>query len=70
MKVKQKFAISFFQCYMKLAMPLKKHISMKFDKISEMENQAQENEANAVALEWFNQHVKELNNPYAKQITL
>jgi hypothetical protein len=43
---------------------------MKFDKISEMENQARDNEADAVALEWFNQHLKELNNPYAKQITV
>lgn len=48
---------------------IKKHKSPKFDNLTEQENHAQEEEADAIALEWFNEHVKELNNPYIKPIT-
>ena len=49
---------------------IKKHKSPKFDNLTEQENHAQEEEADAIALEWFNEHVKELNNPYVKPLTI
>ena len=48
---------------------IKKHKSPKFDNLTEQENQAQEDEADVIALEWFNEHIRELNNPYLKPIT-
>lgn len=53
-----------------VAHAIKKHKSPKFDNLSEQENQSQEEEADAIALEWFNEHVEELNNPYIKPITI
>ncbi len=46
-----------------------KHKSPKFDELTPEENGAQEAEADAIALEWFNEHVKTRNNEYLKQIT-
>ena len=48
---------------------IKNHKSPKFDNLTEQEDQSQEDEADAIALEWFNEHVRELNNPYLKPIT-
>ena len=48
---------------------IKKHKSPKFDNLTEQKNQAQEDEADVIALEWFNEHIRELNNPYLKPIT-
>lgn len=49
---------------------VKRHKSPKFDKLTPEENQAQEDEADKIAIEWFNNHVKSLNNPYLKPITM
>jgi hypothetical protein len=43
---------------------IKKHKSPKFDGLSEEQNQAQEDEADELAFEWYNQHIKELDNEY------
>ena len=48
---------------------IKKHRSPKFDNLTAEENQAQEDEADKIAFEWFNEHIKERNNPYLKAIT-
>ncbi len=48
---------------------IKKHKSPKFDELTPEENEAQEAEADAIALEWFNEHVKARNNQYLKPIT-
>lgn len=48
---------------------IKKHKSPKFDKLTDDEKQAQEDEADRLALEWFNQHVKDRGNPYLKPLT-
>lgn len=48
---------------------IKKHKSPKFDNLTQQENQAQEDEADAIALEWFNEHIGKLNNRYLKPIT-
>jgi len=52
-----------------VAHAIKKHKSPKFDNLSEAEIQAQENEADKMALDWFNQHVEESNNKYLKPLT-
>lgn len=49
---------------------IKKHKSPKFDSLSDVDNQAQEDEADSLALEWFNRHVEALNNPYMKPVTI
>ena len=48
---------------------LKNHKSPKFDGLSVDENQAQEDEADDLAFEWFNRHIKEIDNPHLKPIT-
>lgn len=49
---------------------IKKHKSPKFDSLSDADNQAQETEADSLALEWFNQHIAALNSPYMKPLTV
>jgi len=48
---------------------IKKHKSPKFDDLTPKENEDQEAQAEAIALEWFNEHVKARNNEYLKPIT-
>lgn len=48
---------------------IKNHKSPKFDNLTIDENQAQEDEADNLALEWFNNHVVEIDNPHLNQIT-
>ena len=48
---------------------IKKHKSPKFDGLTEEQNQAQEEEADNLALEWFNEHIKELNNKRLPSLT-
>lgn len=48
---------------------IKNHKSPKFDKLTREEIQAQEDEADKMASEWFNQHVKERDNPHLKPLT-
>lgn len=48
---------------------MRKHKSLIFDKLTEQEDRDQEEEADGIALVWFNEHVKARNNPYLKQIT-
>lgn len=52
-----------------VAHAVKKHKSPKFDNLTEQENQVQEDEAHAMAMEWFNEHVKARNNEFLKPIT-
>jgi len=49
---------------------IKKHKSPKFDNLSVEQNQAQEDEADNLALDWFNQHIKELNNKNQLPLTM
>lgn len=49
---------------------IKKHKSLKFDSLSDEECQAQEDEADSLALEWFNAYVDAQNNPYMKKLTV
>lgn len=51
-----------------VAHAVKKHRSPLFDNLTVEENQAQEKEADDIALSWFNYHVKRRNNPYLKPI--
>ncbi len=53
-----------------VAHAVKEHKSPKLDNLSEQEKHAQEDEADKMALQWFNEHVKELNNPYIKLIEI
>ena len=48
---------------------IRKHKSQKFDGLTTEEDKAQEAEADEIALEWFNEHVKARNNEYLKPIT-
>lgn len=48
----------------------RKHQSPKFDELSRDQARAQEHEADAVALEWFNSHVEAWGNPHMKPITI
>jgi hypothetical protein len=48
---------------------IKKHKSPIFDNLTAEEVQVQEEEADEIALDWFNQHVEELNNPKLKPLT-
>jgi len=48
---------------------IKKHKSPKFDNLTEQENLTQEDEADEMAMEWFNEHVKARSNPFLKPIT-
>lgn len=52
-----------------IAHAIKKHRSPKFDKLDLDEKQAQEDEADRLALEWFNQHIEDLDNPYLMPLT-
>ncbi len=49
---------------------IKKHKSPKFDSLSASESQAQEDDADSLALDWFNQHIEALNNTYLKSLTM
>jgi hypothetical protein len=49
---------------------IKRHQSPKFDSLSESDNIAQENEADALALEWFNSYVAAQKNPYMQRLTM
>jgi len=53
-----------------VAHAIEKHKSPKFDNLSEVEIQTQEDEADRMALDWFNQHIKERNNKYLKPLTM
>jgi len=53
-----------------VAHAIKKHKSKKFDKLTDQENIDQEDAADAIALDWFNEHVKELNNENIKPISI
>lgn len=48
---------------------IKNHKSPKFDDLTKDENQAQEDEADNLAFEWFNMHVRERNNLHLEPIT-
>jgi len=48
---------------------IKKHKSPKFDELTTEENEAQESEANAIAMEWFNDHIITSENENLKPIT-
>jgi hypothetical protein len=52
-----------------VAHAIKKHKSPKFHNLSEVEIQAQEDEADKMALDWFNQHIEKRNNNYLKPLT-
>lgn len=52
-----------------VAHAVRKHKSQKFDNLTEREDRAQEEEADGIALAWFNEHVKARNNLYLKEIT-
>jgi hypothetical protein len=47
-----------------VAHAIRKHRSPRFDDLSKEENEAQEREADDLAYQWFNVHVKRQNNPY------
>ena len=49
---------------------IKKHKSQKFDSLSDEEVQAQEDEADSLALEWFNAYVDAQNNRHMKKLTV
>jgi len=52
-----------------VAHAIKKHKSPKLDKLTREEYQAQEDEADRLALEWFNHHIEDIGNPYLKPLT-
>jgi len=60
----------FFVVLHEVVHAVKKHKSPKFDNLTTTENEAQEDEADRIALEWFNGHVKASNNPYLKPLSL
>ena len=47
---------------------IKKHKSPKLDKLTREEYQAQEDEADRLALEWFNRHIENIGNPHLKPL--
>jgi hypothetical protein len=47
-----------------VAHAIRKHRSPRFDALSKEENEAQEREADELAYQWFNDHVKQQDNPY------
>lgn len=49
---------------------IKKHKSPKFDSLSDEEDRAQEDEADSLALEWFNCYVDAQDNPHMKRLTV
>ena len=59
-----------FSVLHEVAHAIKKHKSKKFDKLTDKQDPAQEKEADDIALSWFNEYVKHLNNPYIKPITI
>ena len=52
-----------------VAHAIKNHKSPKFDQLSKEENEAQEKEADELAMTWFNEHVTKRNNEYLHHIT-
>ena len=52
-----------------IAHAVKKHRSPLIDKLSANESKAQEKEANELALSWFNDHVRNMNNLRLKPLT-
>ena len=55
-----------FSVLHEIAHVFKKH---RFENLTYQENQAQENEADKLAISWFNDHIKLINNPCLKIIT-
>jgi len=49
---------------------VKQHKSPKYDALTPDQNNAQEEEADALALEWFNAYVDAQKNPYMKRLTV
>ena len=47
-----------------------KHKSPKFDHLTPDENNIQEQEADQMALRWFNEHVEERQNPHLQKLTI
>lgn len=52
-----------------VAHAIRKHKSPKYDELTTEQNLAQEDEADALALKWFNQHVKARNIEFLMPIT-
>lgn len=52
-----------------VAHAIRRHRSPLFDNLTPEENNAQEEEADAVALQWFNTHIAAVNNPHLPPIT-
>lgn len=52
-----------------IAHAIKKHRSPLLDNLTQAESETQEQEADDLAISWFNEHVKEVNNPDLKAIT-
>lgn len=52
-----------------IAHAIKKHRSPLLDNLTQAEFETQEQEAYDLAMSWFNEHVKEVNNPHLKAIT-
>jgi hypothetical protein len=52
-----------------VAHAIRNHKSQKFDGISSEENNAQEEEADGLAIRWFNEHIQKRNNPHLLPIT-
>jgi prophage antirepressor-like protein len=48
---------------------IRKHKSPKFDNLTAEEDKVQEEEADKIALDWFNLYIKERNNPHLKPLT-
>lgn len=52
-----------------IAHAIRKHKSPKYDSLIDEEFEAQEKEADALAFQWFNDHIAILENPYLPAIT-
>ena len=53
-----------------VAHAIKKHKSPIFDNLTAEEVKVQEEEANKIALDWFNQYIEEKGNPHLKPLTI
>lgn len=52
-----------------IAHAIRNHKSHRFNGITAAENNAQEQEADALAMQWFNEHIRERNNPHLHPIS-
>ena len=52
-----------------IAHVVKNHRSPLLDKLTKEENEAQEKEADDLAIDWFNAYIATRNSPYLKSIT-